>query len=56
MALNRKNKIKKKKEETKNNFFSGNKNVQQIRQKQKIALCIKLNESAVSHYNIKGGV
>lgn len=46
----------KKKEEKKNNFFSGNKNVQQIRQKQKIALCIKLNESAVSHYNIKGGV
>lgn len=36
MALNRKNKIKKKKKEVKkNNFFSGNKNVQQIRQKQK---------------------
>lgn len=48
MALNRKNKVlKKKRKEKKNNFFSGNKNVQQIRQKQKIALCIKLNESAV---------
>lgn len=35
MALNRKNKIKKEKGEKKNNFFSGNKNVQQIRQKQK---------------------
>lgn len=43
MALTGKTKLKK---EKKNNFFSVNKNVQQIRQKQKIALCIGLKESA----------